>query len=131
MRNKKSATVYVFINDKQKALDKINQLSELGVHVVGLPETEGPQACITQVTQAIKSYNDFTVVTMFPQSVNFIGELIEEGILNRETTSVVLDYNGLTSTHFLSEEGYLLDWPYGCMEPDTRDALRELNSMPY
>lgn len=123
-------TVYVFLNNPEQAKDWIDELEDLGVAVVGLPEQFGPQGCIDRVAEAIKTNQYLSVVTMFPQTVNFIGELVYHGLVNREGTCVVLDDGKSTTKHTFDVEGVISDdWPMGCMEPDSSTAIYELKGM--
>lgn len=99
-------------------------------HVLVFPEQQaGPTGCIRLLIQHLISHPEVVVFTMFPDLVNFMGELIEQ-FPKKFDCSIVLIRKDVASVHEFTANGVLDDnWPFGCLQPDNFTGVELMRTL--
>lgn len=108
------------------AYDALERLQIVGA--IRFPERRGgPDSCVRELMAALERSDDVVVVTAYADTINFLGGAEDMGLV----TSVVHLHQpgGVMTTHPFTEEGYLKDWPFGCLSGDFDEPLFKLKKM--
>lgn len=108
------------------AYDALERLQIVGA--LRFPERRGgPDSCVRELLALLERTDDAVLITAYADTINFLG-MTEE----MKLTSTVIHLHrpeGVMTTHLFNEEGYLTDWPFGCLSGDFDEALFKLKQL--
>lgn len=108
------------------AYDALERLQIVGA--IRFPERRGgPDSCVRELMAVLERSDDVVVVTAYADTINFLGGAEDMGLV----TAVVHLHQpgGVMTTHPFTEEGYLKDWPFGCLSGDFDEPLFKLKKI--
>lgn len=102
------------------AYQDLEQLQLVGA--LRFPERHGgPDDCIRAMIATMERSDNVVVITAYADIINLLGEIVERGYATGDVHLHRPDDQ--PTIHVFTEEGYLKDWPFGCLTPDHETHL--------
>lgn len=90
-----------------------------------IESTYSPQEIVDFIASEVRRGETpmLTICTMCDTPVNFVGHLINAGVLSSGDVVIAVVSNGSVKRYYYDADGSIINWPYGLLNADFYSAI--------